>query len=306
MKDLIQPIYDKVREKIQRFPCYTNRASQIGYFVPELGGCIRYGVYNRTHWDKKEMWSVESTLRLEEGNLQEREVLKALILSNASIISGPQKMWLWEEYQISGHLDAVYVEDNISYPLEIKSMSPTIFQQMKTFEDFKKKPWTRSYIAQIMMYMMFKNVDKGIFVLKDKSSGELRQIVVDLDYDLAEACIKTAETINKHIDDGTLPGRIDDRQKCCECPFKLVCLPEISFGEELKIVDDPMIEKRIKKYFELKNISAECDNIYDIIKSESKAQAIANGGGLNQMVGAYHLSGKIDSRGAFRLKIESV
>lgn len=303
MKNIIDPVLEMKAGSIKRWPCHTNRASGIGYAVPMLDGCLRRGVYERTHWQDREMHDVRVQLIFDEGNNQERQVLIDLAAAGVSIIE-QQSAWTWEPYQLSGHIDGVYVEDGVSYPVEIKSMSPHIFNTVKSFDDFKKKPWTRAYMAQITLYMLSKNIDKGIFILKNKSTGELRQITVDLDYDLGEACISTAEQINEHVKNGTFPDRIDDRQKCKECPFKLVCLPEISFGEELKIKDDPILESRIDRYLELNETAKECDHIYDVIKSESKASA--ENGSLNTMIGKYHLTGKTDTRGAFRLSIEII
>lgn len=302
MKDLTIPVVEMKKSNIKRWPCHTNRASELGYAVPFLEGCLRRGVYARTHWQDREMHDVSVQFIFDEGNNQERQVLIDLASAGVQILE-QQSAWTWGLYQISGHIDGTYIEDGIAYPVEIKSMSPNIFGIVKCFEDFKKKPWTRAYMAQITLYMLSKNIDKGIFILKNKSTGELRQITVDLDYDLGEACLSTAEQINTHIKNDTLPDRIDDRQKCKDCPFKLICLPEIQFGEELKIKDDPIFEKRLDRYFELKENASECEAVYEIIRSESKESA--ENGVLNILVGKYLLTGKTDTRGAFRLKIET-
>lgn len=302
MKNLVQPVIDYKATKISRMPCHTNRASELGYAVQLIGGCIRRGVYTRTAWQERELHDARVQLIFDEGNNQERQVLVDFALAGVQIIE-QQSAWSWDMYQITGHVDGIHVEDGVAYPVEIKSMSPNVFSRVNSFEDFKKKPWTRSYMAQITLYMLFKNVDKGIFILKNKSTGELKQITVDLDYELGEACLKTAEEINKHITEKTLPDRIQDREVCKNCPFKLLCLPEISFGEPLKIVDDPMYEQRISEYLRLVEQSKQCDTLYELIREEAKAQA-GESGILNIAVGGYLLTGKKDSRGAFRLKIE--
>jgi CRISPR/Cas system-associated exonuclease Cas4 (RecB family) len=303
MKNLVEPVLNYKASKIGRMPCHTNRASELGYAVPLIGGCTRRGVYTRTAWQERELHDVRVQLIFDEGNNQERQVLVDFALAGVQIIE-QQSAWMWDMYQITGHVDGIHVEDGVAYPVEIKSMSPNVFSRVNSFEDFKKKPWTRSYMAQITLYMLFKNVDKGIFILKNKSSGDLKQITVDLDYVLGEACLKTAEEINKHITEKTLPDRIQDREVCKKCPFKLLCLPEISFGEPLKIVDDPMYEQRITEYLGLVEQSKQCDALYEIIREEAKAQA-GESGILNIAVGGYLLTGKKDSRGAFRLKIEN-
>lgn len=300
MVNIVEAILQKKATKIKRYPCHTNRASSMGYCVPELGGCVRRGVYERTNWQDAELVTPETQLIFDEGNNQEDIVLRDLIDAGVQII-GQQTPYAWEAYQITGSIDGKIVDDGVAVPLEIKSMSPNIFSGIKTLEDFKKKPWTRAYLAQITLYMLMQNCDKAIFLLKNKSTGELKQVDVSLDYELGEACLRTATQINEHVKNKTLPDRITDREVCKNCRFKLLCLPEISFGEELKIEQDPEFESRIKRYLELKENSAECDKVYEVIKDRAKASA--NGGALNVLVGTYSLVGKTASNGSFRFDI---
>jgi len=302
MIDMVRAIIEVKAKNIVRYPCKSNRASSIGYFVPTLGGCLRRGVYERTKWQEKELHTPETQLIFDEGNRQEEQVLRDLSEAGIQVIE-QQTMYEWKEYNITGHVDGKVIYNGVVYPLEIKSMNPNIFAQVNTFEDFKKKPWTRVYMAQIMLYMLMNNVDKAIFLLKDKSNGLLKQITVDLDYELGEECIKAAEIINKHVDDATLPDRINDREVCKKCPYKILCLPDIDLGVPLKIVDDPMYEERIDKHFETKNTATEADKLWEIIRNEAKSQADEKGN-LNIVVGKYRITGKKDTRGAFRPKIE--
>lgn len=297
--NLVEKVLEAKAKKISRYPCKSNRASSIGYFVPELEGCLRRGVYERTHWEQKELHDPKVQLIFDEGNNQEAQVLKDLAEAGIQVIE-QQSAFEWKQYDITGHLDGVIIVDGVSVPVEIKSMDPNIFRQVNSFEDFKKKPWTRSYMAQIQIYMLSKNIDRAIFILKNKSTGELKQIEVALDYDLAEACLKTAEAINGHLKAETLPDRITDIEKCAKCPFKLVCLPEISFGEPLKISDDPDFEKRIDKYLSMKEAAKECEAEYETIKERAKASAGEQG--LNIMVGKYVLTAKAGKQ--FRLNVE--
>ena len=303
MRDLVAVVLAEKAKKIGRYPCNSNRASSIGYAVPMLEGCLRRGVYERTNWKDKELHDAGTQLVFDEGNNQERAVLRDLAEARIDIIE-QQTPFEWKEKQITGHLDGKYVEDGVAYPLEIKSMSPFIFDMVFTFEDFKKKPWTRAYMAQITIYMMLQGIDKGLFILKNKSTGELRQITVDLDYDLGEACIKTAEVINQHVESCTLPDRIKDLEVCKKCPFKLLCLPDVNFGEELKIIDDQAFEQRIDTYLSLKPSEADCKKVYDVIKDRCKAQA--GEGDLNLMVGKYRVVGKRDTAGKMRLSFDKI
>lgn len=303
MLNIIEKVLAKKAESIKRMPCKSNRASGIGYFVPELEGCLRRGVYERTHWQEKEMHDARVQLIFDEGHNQEQIVLRDLAEAGVCVIE-QQSAFEWPEYEITGHLDGVLIDECGAVPLEIKSMAPHIFAVINQFDDFKKKPWTRAYMAQMTLYMLMKNIDHGIFILKNKSTGELKQVDCLLDYDLGEYCIRAAERINAHIKTGTLPDQITDREKCKACPYKLTCLPSVNFGEELKIEDDPMLERRIKRYLNLKPQSDECAEEYEIIKG--RAKATAGDGALNMMVGPYLLKGKKDARGAFRFEIGTV
>lgn len=304
MIDMVQAVLDFKSKGIKRYPCKSNRASSLGYFVTQIGGCLRRGVYERSHWQEKELHSPEVQLIFDEGHYQEEQVLKDLAAAGVTVIE-QQTMYEWPEYQITGHIDGKIIYEAVAYPLEIKSMNPNIFAQVNSFEDFKKKPWTRAYMAQIMLYMLMQGVDKAIFLLKDKSNGLLKQIIVDLDYELGEYCIKAAETINKHVAGKTLPDRIDDREVCKKCPYKILCLPDIDLGVPLKLVDDPLYEKRLNRYYEIKENADEAKKLWEIIRTEAKSQA-GEKGGLNIVVGGYRITGKKDVRGAFRPKVELI
>lgn len=302
MKSLIEPILALKAEKIKRYPCYVNRASSIGYFVPALNGCLRRGVYERTNWQDKELHDAQTQLIFDEGNNQEKTVLADLAAAGIPIIE-QQTPFEWKQYQISGHVDGKYVEDSIAYPVEIKSMHPAIFDQVKVLDDFKKHPWTRAYLGQITIYMLCQGIDKGIFLLKNKSNGALRQITVDLDFELGENCIRACEAINASIESGTLPDRITDIEVCKKCPFHVLCLPVKNWGVELKIEDDPAFEDRISRYLSLKEMSKECDDLWDIIKERCRATAIE--GELNLMIGRYRITGNTNKRG-FTTRIEAI
>ena len=302
MRSLIDPILAKKAEKIKRYPCYVNRASSIGYFVPALNGCIRRGVYERTNWQDKELHDANTQLIFDEGNNQEAAVLRDLADAGIAIIE-QQTPFEWKKYLISGHVDGKYVEDGIAYPIEIKSMHPAIFDGIQVLDDFRKHPWTRAYLGQITIYMLCQGIDKGIFILKNKSNGALKQITVDLDFDLGEACIKACEAINAAVKARTLPDRITDVEVCKKCPFKVFCQPAKNWGVELKIEDDPDFENRIEKYLALKESQVECNNLWDLIKERCRASAVD--GDLNLMVGKYWVIGSTNKRG-FTVKIDLI
>ena len=302
MIDIVAAVHKNVQSRIKRIPCKSNRASSVGYYVPMLEGCLRRGVLERTHWQEKELPDIRLQMIFDEGNREERTVLRMLDDAGVTVIE-QQSVGEWEKYNITYHLDGVVVDDDgTAVPIEIKSMAPHIFDAVNCLEDFHKKPWTRSYLAQIQLYLLGKNVERGLFILKNKSTGAIKVIEVKLDYELAEACVKVCEIINANIAAGTLPDRIKDVEKCRMCSMKTTCAPGINFGVEITIGDDPGFEGRVREYLSLKPDSKRCDDVYEVIKDRVKATA--KGGPIKMIVGPYMIEGKPDAKGAMRFTID--
>jgi len=295
---------EKAEAERKRYPCDVNRASSIGYFVPELEGCVRRGVYERTSWEQKELWDAQSILRFREGDRQERAVLRDLMDTGAEVIE-QQATYDWKEYQIRGHVDGKLIINGQALPLEIKSCSPNIFPLISDWDSLLKKPWLRAYQAQVTCYQLMQDVDQAVMLFRDKSSGLTKQVNVGLDYELGEACIRTAEEINRHVDAGTMPDRITDRQTCARCPFRHLCLPDIEFGEPLQIRDDPEFEERLDRAMGSKDAADTYKKEWDIVRAEAKASA-GPGGELKLIVGKWSLVGKTSKTGRFSLKVEEL
>ena len=303
MIDIVAAIEKSIKDKIKRIPCKSNRASSVGYYVPQLGGCLRRGVLERTKWMEKDLPDVRLQMIFEEGHREEKAVMRMLADAGIDVIE-QQSCGEWEKYEITYHLDGIVVDDGVAVPIEIKSMNPFIYDAIHCLEDFRKKPWTTAYLAQIQLYLLGKNVDRGLFILKNKSSGGIKVIEVKLDYELAEACIKACEIINAHVKAGTLPERITDVEVCKNCSMKTVCAPGMNFGVELTIADDPGFQKRLDEVVDLKPFQEQYKKVYDVVSDRVKATA--HGGPIKLMVGPYEITGKPDSRGAFRFNIEKL
>jgi len=311
--DLAQAVADTKAKKIKRYPCHVNRASGLGYAVPELGGCIRRGVYERTHWEDKELHDVGLQFVFDEGNHQEKQVYRDILEAGYEIIEA-QTSYSWDTYQITGHIDGkIMCKDEegkpVAIPVEIKTMHPQIYSTIHKFEDFRIKTWHRPYMAQITLYMLMQNIDTAIFILKDKSSGRLKQIQVGLDYELGEACVRTAEAINEHVAKKTLPDRVEDIDVCKDCPYKLLCHPDKNFGTELKIADDPSLESKIDRYFQVEEAKKEAKDLWDNITDKCKGTAKNKDGSygeLNVLLGKYHVTGKPTAKGSFRTKVVTI
>jgi len=169
----------------------------------------------------------------------------------------------------------------------------------------KTRLWIHKYPGQIQCYLFFKEKEKGFVFFRDKSNGKVKPFNVQLDLNYVDKMFEKCKSVNKHIEDGTLPDKIEDRQICAMCSYKLICLPDITFGEPLTINQDPMFEKRVTEMMELDEARKEYDKIAKVVKEECKASGKATGE-INLMVGKYHITGKTDSAGKFKTKFEEV
>jgi CRISPR/Cas system-associated exonuclease Cas4 (RecB family) len=313
---LIRDAVEKLKEsRIKRNPAYTVRASSLGYYLPELDGCVRRGVFDIKRWQDKKLHDVRLQAIFDEGNEQEKIVLAELAKAGIMIVEQQSAFSIPDidgSVLITGHIDGVILESNDSssynaYPIEIKSMNPNIFAKVNSEDDLMLKSWTKAYLAQIQIYMKMKNATKAYFILKDKSNGTIKEIEVFFNPELYDACERVAREINQHVKADTYPDRISDIDKCKMCSFNHICLPDIDFGKELQIHDDKLFEDKLDRYFELEDAKKEAVSLYkDSISPKMKATAQTYGGTLNVLLGKYHLTGKTSIDGTFRPKIKLI
>jgi hypothetical protein len=225
---IVEKVIESKERKIKGYPVNSNRASDLG--IP----CIRYHVLNRTRWQEKSLHDVGLQFVFDMGSEIEEIVLKELAEAGIKVIE-QQRSFAWPEYQITGHIDGKIFADEI-YPMEIKSCSPFVFKAINTIDDLKqgKYAYLRKYPTQLNLYLLMDGKEKGVFIFKDKVSGQLKEIWMPIDYDMGEETLKRAEEINKHVAAGTLPGPIGEEMWCERCSFAHICLPD-QIGKEVEV-----------------------------------------------------------------------
>ena len=263
---IVEKIIESKERKIKQYPVNSNRASDLG--IP----CVRYHVLNRTKWQEKSLHNVGLQFVFDMGNEIEEIVLKELAEAGIKVIE-QQRSFEWKEYQITGHCDGkILTDDGKAYPLEIKSSSPYVFKSINSIKDLTngKYGYLRKYPAQLTLYCLMGNHEKGLFLFKDKSSGAIKEIWMPLDYELGETLLKRAEAINTHLAAGTMPEPINDDMWCEGCPFAHICLPE-HIGKEVEI-DTTNLSEMLDRLEELKPIVKEYEEIDDQVKETVKGR----------------------------------
>lgn len=266
---IIEKILETKQANIKQAPVHTNRASQLGH------PCIRYLVFERTRWNEKILHGASLQMVFDIGNDFEDRVIKDLKDAGFQVME-QQRAFFWKDYNISGHIDAKLMVDGVVYPIEVKSMSPFAFDKVDGIDDMlnSKYAYMRQYPAQMMLYLLMDNKERGIFLLKNKVTGAMKEIIVDLDYALGESLLQKAEAINKHVAGSTLPDPIEwDDHICGDCGYQHICMPD-RIGKEVEMVDDTELEELIGRYEQLKPAAKEYEEvdkrISEIVKGRDK------------------------------------
>lgn len=248
-----------LKDKYKVSPQHTNRASNAG------SPCSRYLVYSRTSYQMREAPSVHLLSIFTAGNDCENIVFKWLKdRLDLPILQPKDRDSFWPALQLSGHLDALLEREidgkKVWCPVEIKSCSISTFDSVHSFEEMKhsNKHWVRKYCGQMLLYLLLENKEVGFFCFYNKESGLLRDFEVRLcdHMDMAEEILRRLEEVNRHVAAGTIPDRFYEpgppSELCATCDFQTICLPGSSYGEALKLMVEPSVEKLLREEQELK------------------------------------------------------
>ncbi len=288
---IVEKVTESKMRKIKAWPVNTNRASDLG------NPCIRYHVLNRTRWQEKALHDVGLQYVFDMGSEIERIVLRELDEAGIQVVE-QQRSFEWKEYNITGHVDGKIIEGSKVFPLEIKSCSPFVFKMINTIDDLKRGKYfyLRKYPTQLNLYMLMDGHERGVFIFKDKNSGQLKEIWMDLDYELGEETLRRAEAINAHLAAGTVPEGIYDDAICSSCAFTHICLPD-RIGKEVEMIDSTELEELIDRWHELKPIAKEYDEIDEQIKKAVEGRD-------KLLVGPYFITGKYQERVVYNVPAE--
>jgi len=277
---IVEKILEAKERKIKQYPVNANRASELGH------ECLRYLVLNRTRWQEKTLHDARLQMIFDMGRAVEDLVFQDLKEAGFTIVE-QQRPFSWAKYQITGSIDFKLAIDGKVYPTEVKSAAPNPFASINSVADMLKHkyPYMRKYPAQLTLYLLMDNKDEGLFLFKNKSTGEYKEIWMDLDYEFAESLVQKAETINKHVAEGTLPEPMEyDEDICSDCGFAHICLPD-RIGKEVEVSQDGELLGLVTRYFELKPGAKEFDGvnkrINELVQGREKI-----------LVGDYFIEGK--------------
>jgi CRISPR/Cas system-associated exonuclease Cas4 (RecB family) len=289
---IVERVLQAKQAKIKQWPVTANRSSEMGH------PCTRYLVLNRTHWQEKALPDAKLQMIFDMGKMIEALVEHDLREAGFTILE-QQRPFSWPEYQITGMIDFKVALDGGVYPVEVKSAAPNMFASVATLQDMlnHKYLYMRKYPAQIQLYLIMDNKERGLFLFKNKSSGELKEIWVDLDLEYTESLLQKAERVNWHIANGSLPEPIDYAEDICgECAYAHICLPD-RIGREVETIDDSELLDLVARYEALKAGAKEFDEINARINKLVEGRE-------KILVGNYFIEGKWQDRATYNIPDE--
>lgn len=235
------------------------------HYASSLNGCARQLVYAQTHWQEKEPFPPEAVAAMQDGNHEERLLLKELIDDGFDVIEQQVQMDD-DRYWVTGKIDGKIKWAGRRVPFEIKRLRPFAFEKVETVEDLKGDPFLLKYLRQLTLYLYLHSEEVGLFILSDGLGGR-KVIAVPFDYQLAESILKDLETANTHLKAGTLPERIQYSSRVCGyCPFRKVCLPDMDFGAGA-VLGESELAQAVARFQELKPALSEAERLKREIKA---------------------------------------
>lgn len=301
LPDVTRDIRDAYEKEIYKAQPKSNWASKLGH------PCIRHLVHHRLDWEKAEKHGVDLQLIFNGGKVLEQAIAKPylekggyeIVEMDRSIQTTDNE--IFRKANINGKLDFICRKGDFEFPVEVKTMSPHLFNKVESIEDllFSKHVWHRSYPGQLMMYLLGKNYEVGMFLFINKVNFEPKHIWVHQDYTYAEELIQKAYKVNQFVEKEEYPDRIEyDPSVCGRCEYANTCLGDID-RVEAELITDAQWPEMIEEYLDLKKqmkpIKDRYEELDEMIKKRFEGVEKA-------IVGDYLVTGKWLDRKAFTVE----
>lgn len=263
----------------QRLKDATNSYPRTHSILSDIGECDRQMVYSVTNWKDRPPIEPSLKARFEAGNTAEREVVGELRQLGYDVVLQQEVIEIHNrkgELIGRGKIDGQIKFQGFKFPVEVKSMHPNVFDRINTIDDFKKKPYLRKYIRQLLMYLFGKEVQQGIFLLTN-CLGAWKIIVMNLDLAEAEQALQRLERVDVALKNKTLPERIEfDDELCGQCPFMMICVPDV-MRTEAELFTDEVFLSDLDRRDKLRAARDEYEALDKSVKDQVKRADVKKG-----------------------------
>lgn len=266
----------------------------------DLGfACNAYHFFSLTQWESRPDPDPGLLEIFHEGNLHEPDIVKKLESAGYEVsdINVPLSIKWGRSKSVRGKIDFFLRKDGVKIPCEAKSMTPFAFNKINVWEDFltSKSSFHRCYPYQLAIYLHACNkADFGLFILKDKSTGDIKLIKMPYSETLVEEAKKRVIFVSRVIakNEGDLEQmKIKDPLWCNRCDFKFQCLG--NDGENMvPLIEDEELEEVLLRRETLKEFQSEYKKLDSIVKSTFKGKE-------EILIGDFFIKGKEVKRKGF-------
>lgn len=283
------------RSRIRISSVHTTRASSVG------NDCERFLVYERTAGELRKPHDERTQALFDLGNHAERFVVAELASMGIDVLERARD-YHDRELELTGHIDGKLVIDGVERPVpaEIKGLNPFTAERIETIDDIKnsQQGWVRKYYAQLQVYLHLDKSPLGVFVILNKVSGGIEFIDCPYDPVFADELMRKVRLVRDAVHANTLPERRESSE-CARCPFLHVCMPDRTYGEAVKILDEPELIAAIAKRESLRDAKRDFDEADRAVKAYLPETA------AELLVGPYAVLGKEIQRKAYSVKAGS-
>jgi len=267
---------NKAQRERQEGPI-LNHASEAGW----VDDCLRFLVAKRLYPEKEEAKTIEQQRRLEEGKAQEIVMRQELL--GAGFELAEARPMTWPDYQLTGEVDDILIKNGDHFPLDYKSASTHMFRRIAKCNQATELLdsnfyWVRHYPAQLNIYDILYKMPCGILLFKDKDRNVKHEIEVPMNSQYTDHILAGLDQVNNHVAKKTLPPA-EYKDICANCGFCWnLCFAENEVHKpEVKVVEDPETELKLKRRDELDATAKEFKNLDEEIKAAYKGENIIIG-----------------------------
>lgn len=293
MIDLVSALDGATAKRIKQYPHPNNRASEAGH------PCKRFLVAVRICQDKQALHGVGLQRIFDEGNLQERAVLRELEDAGIELVE-QQRPFVWEKFQLSGKVDARIRMNGHKPPLDIKSCSPNTFNAIRPLEPLailkSKYSRIRKYPAQILLYDLMAGEEEGCLLFKNKVSGEKIQKNFELTGEAlvySESILQKLTKVNEFVARKELPP-VEAIEDCKGCAFaQTLCFPDQDYGPGYEILTDEEWTAKLDRIAELEEAAKEREELVEEVRQAFK--------GRQAIIGNWRIESKEYERVNYRI-----
>jgi len=182
------------------------------FSVSSIGSCWRKKYLELKGLYKEEF--SEGTLRIFNiGNVIHREITRELIEKEGSefhLVAA--EVDIPKQKYFSGRIDNIISVDGEKIIIDVKSAGDWVIKNVRNEEDCNE-----NYKNQVLLYMHFTGIHKGILLFVGKTKGEIEEIEVEYDKVKAEQLVKEVEDFyHNYIEKNIEPPKCNGGEWGCE------------------------------------------------------------------------------------------